>query len=297
MSSIERSLFLPEELPDSLPVELPRFDHSPSGEIPSLLKWTGSKRSQALKIATFAPEYDRYFEPFLGGGAMMYLMSKPRSVGADVYGPLVSFWNLVRDDPESLIQDYEVQWKALQSDLPAYFYEVRERFNRQGRPEDLNFLMRTCVNGIVRFSKKGDFNNSFHLSRKGMLPMRFAKIVRDWHVKIQGVNFRHGDFQTTTADAEKGDFIYLDPPYAGNKQRYIGDLDVERFYSYLEALNSRGVKWALSFDGARGETTYNFGPPPELYKRLETLRSGYSAVAKVLNGPVEVVTESLYLNY
>ena len=46
--------------------------------------------------------------------------------------------------------------------------------------------MRTCVNGIVRFSKKGDFNNSFHLSRKGMLPPRFAKIVRDWSAHIQG---------------------------------------------------------------------------------------------------------------
>lgn len=271
--------------------------HSSHGDVPSLLKWTGSKRSQALRIAALAPRYERYYEPFLGGGALLYMLGKPGSVGADIYAPLIAFWNMVRDDAEHLIADYDKQWTALQGDLPGYFYIVRERFNIEQRPEDLNFLMRTCVNGIVRFSKGGHFNNSFHLSRKGMLPQRFAKIVREWSVHLQGIEFRNGDFEQTTSDAKAGDFIYLDPPYAGNKQRYIGDLDVERFYRVLEDLNRRGVKWALSFDGSRGDTAYEFSIPIEIYKRKELLNSGYSAVAKVLNGPVEVVTESLYLNY
>lgn len=130
-----------------------------------------------------------------------------------------------------------------------------------------------------------------------MLPQRFAKIVREWSAHLQGIEFRTGDFQQTIADAKAGDFIYLDPPYAGNKQRYIGDLDVDRFYGVLDELNRRNVKWALSFDGTRGETAYEYSIPAELYKRKELLKSGYSAVAKVLNGPVEMVTESLYLNY
>jgi DNA adenine methylase len=130
-----------------------------------------------------------------------------------------------------------------------------------------------------------------------MLPQRFAKIVREWSIHLKGIEFRNGDFERTTADAKAGDFIYLDPPYAGNKQRYIGDLDVDRFYQLLEEFNRRGVKWALSFDGARGNITYDYKLPTEIYKRKEVLSSGYSAVAKVLNGPVEIVTESLYLNY
>ncbi len=271
--------------------------HSSSGEVPSLLKWTGSKRSQAVRIAALAPGHDRYYEPFLGGGALLYLLGRPGSVGGDLYPPLIAFWTLVRDGADDLIADYAAQWAALQADLPGYFYVVRDRFNAEQRPEDLNFLMRTCVNGIVRFSKKGDFNNSFHLSRKGMLPQRFAKIVKDWSSHIQGMDFRAGDFEQTTRDAKAGDFVYLDPPYAGNKQRYIGDLDVERFYRALEDLNRRGVRWALSFDGARGTTTYDFNLPPEIFKRKEVLTSGYSAVSKVLNGPIEMVTESLYLNY
>lgn len=285
------------ELDEEPVIEVRKESHTSHGVVPSLLKWTGSKRSQAARIAAFAPSYSRYYEPFLGGGALLYLLGKPGAVGADIYAPLIAFWNLVRDDAERLIADYAEQWAALQADLPGYFYIVRDRFNAEQRPEDLNFLMRTCVNGIVRFSKGGQFNNSFHLSRKGMLPHRFAKVVREWSAHVQGIEFRNGDFEQTTADAKAGDFIYLDPPYAGNKQRYIGDLDVDRFYRVLDDLNRRGVKWALSFDGMRGETAYDYRLPTEIYKRKELLNSGYSAVAKVLNGPVEMVTESLYLNY
>ena len=208
---------------DDLPAaEIAQKNHSSRSNVPSLLKWTGSKRSQAARITALAPSFERYYEPFLGGGAMLYMFGRPSSVGGDIYAPLIAFWTMVRDESERLIADYTDQWTALQSDLPSYFYVVRDRFNIEQRPEDLNFLMRTCVNGIVRFSKNGDFNNSFHLSRKGMLPLRFAKIVRDWSAHIQGVDFRIGDFEQTTADAKSSDFIYLDPPYAGNKQRYIG---------------------------------------------------------------------------
>lgn len=294
MNNSSALLFELNELPL---VEIIRESHGSHGEVPSLLKWTGSKRSQAARIAARAPAFDRYYEPFLGGGAMLYMLGRQGSVGGDIYAPLIAFWTMVRDKPEHLIDDYTRQWTALQADLPNYFYVVRDRFNTEHRPEDLNFLMRTCVNGIVRFSKGGQFNNSFHLSRKGMLPLRFAKIVRDWSSHIQGMEFRTGDFEETTADAKSGDFIYLDPPYAGNKQRYIGDLDVQRFYHALETLNRRGVKWALSFDGARGDTSYDYSLPADIFKRKELLTSGYSAVAKVLNGPVEMVTESLYLNY
>lgn len=274
-----------------------RESHRPHGDVPSLLKWTGSKRSQAARIAAHAPAFDRYYEPFIGGGALLYLLAKPGAVAADIYAPLTAFWTMVRDEPERLIADYQMQWAKLQDDLPGYFYVVRERFNATQQPEDLNFLMRTCVNGIVRFSKKGDFNNSFHLSRKGMLPHRFAGIVRSWTDRLRGVEVRNSDFEEAIDDAKAGDFVYLDPPYAGNKQRYIGDLDVDRFSGVLDRLNRRGIRWALSFDGARGSTVYDHTIPSDIYRRKVLLDSGYSAVAKVLNGPVEMVTESLYLNY
>lgn len=270
---------------------------SKHGNVPSLIKWTGSKRSQAARILAFVPEHGRYFEPFLGGGALLYFLGNRGSVCGDIYRPLIELWMLARDEPDRLIADYESQWEELQANLPDYYYIVRRRFNERHWPEDLNFLMRTCVNGIVRFNRSGKFNNSFHLSRKGMLPSRYEGIVRNWHTRLQGVEFRIADFEETLSDAKSGDFVYLDPPYGGNNQRYIGNLDFHRFCEVLDDMNRRKVKWALSFDGFRGDRTYDHEIPTEIYGRRVRLDSGYSAVSKVLNGPVEMVTESLYLNY
>lgn len=267
------------------------------GAVPSILKWTGSKRSQAAEIARLAPAHERYVEAFLGGGAVLYHLAHDGAVASDLYAPLIGFWTLVRDEPGALIADYADQWRRLQDDLPGYFYAVRERFNAEKRPTDLNFLMRTCVNGIVRFSQAGDFNNSFHLSRKGMLPVRFEKAARNWSARIQGVEFIARDYRETLAQARPGDFVYLDPPYAGNRQRYIGGIDEAELFAALEDLNRRGVPWALSFDGQRGETVYRAAVPPELYRRRLSLVSGNSAVAKVLNGPIEKVSEALYLSW
>lgn len=279
--------------------------------IPSLIKWTGSKRSQATAIVQLMPKYRRYIEPFVGGGALLYAAAVPGAIAGDIYRPLIELWQLIQRSPALVVENYRAQWQATTDELngldmnslpantalPTYFYKVRDRFNREKSPLDLNFIMRTCVNGIVRFNEKGEFNNSFHLSRRGMVPARFAKVVSDWRRAIQGVEFVCQDYATTLDGAIAGDFVYLDPPYAGNKQRYAADLDLDRFFSALEKLNNKGVKWALSFDGRRGEQNLIHDIPRSLYKRHTLLSSGSSAVNKVLNGPIEAVEESLYLNY
>lgn len=279
--------------------------------IPSLIKWTGSKRSQAPAILRLLPPYRRYFEPFVGGGAMLFAAAVPGSVAGDIYKPLIELWRLIQREPARVVENYRAQSAAVNAELdgldmnnlppnetlPVYFYQVRERFNRTQDPLDLNFIMRTCVNGIVRFNDKGAFNNSFHLSRRGMEPARFEKVVSAWQRAIQGVDFVCQDYELTLERTAKGDFVYLDPPYAGNKQRYADDLDLGRFFAALERLNRKGVNWALSFDGRRGDRNLVHDVPKELYKRHTLLSSGLSAVNKVLNGPVEEVEESLYLNY
>lgn len=272
-------------------------DRRRTESIPPLVKWTGSKRSQALRITQHIPDHRRYFEPFLGGGALLYLAGRPGSVAGDIYEPLIKLWKAIQTDPQSVVDDYRKQWSLLQRDLPDYYYNVRVRFNRNPNALDLNFLVRTCVNGIIRFNHDGEFNNSFHLSRKGMRPERFAKVVAAWHKVIQGVTFVCQDYQETLAEVEEGDFVYFDPPYAGNNMRYTASLNLERFFRQLEALNQRNVKWALSFDGRRGDTDLSHPVPENLYKRKLLIPSGNSAIGKVLNGPIEQVYESLYLNY
>ena len=290
-------------------VEAPPW--KPARAVPSLIKWTGSKRSQATAILRLIPPYRRYHEPFLGGGAILYRTAGLGSIASDIYNPLIGLWKLIQHEPARVIENYRAQSAALNAELdgldlanlpphealPTYFYIVRDRFNRTHDPLDLNFIMRTCVNGIVRFNDRGAFNNSFHLSRRGMDPGRFEKIALDWHRAIQGVTFICQDYELTLARAEKDDFVYLDPPYAGNKQRYADDLDLPRFFAALEALNRRGIKWALSFDGRRGARNLLHDIPKAIYKRHTLLSSGLSAVNKVLNGTIEAVEESLYLNF
>jgi len=279
--------------------------------VPSLIKWTGSKRSQVKHLIKLIPEYNRYIEPFLGGGSMLYLLAKPNSLASDLYEPLIKFWKIVKANPLSLIADYEEKWNKLDKELNSYnsntlpidkkipetFYSIRDSFNETKNPYDLNFIMRTCVNGIVRFNNKGFFNNSFHLSRRGMHPKRFKLIVESWHDRIRNVEFVTQDYTEAVKEAGSSDFIYFDPPYTSNKQRYIADLDVDIFFNTLEQLNSKGVKWGLSFDGIRGQTNLIHNVPKEIYKNHYLIHSGKSAVHKVLNGHVEDVAESFYTNF
>ena len=241
----------------------------------------------------------------------MYLAAHRGSVAGDIYEPLIELWKLIQADPNLVIETYAAQWAELSKELdgvdvkgmtkgngiPKIYYEVRDRFNRKPNGLDLNFLTRTCVNGIVRFNEAGKFNNSFHLSRRGMQPARFCSIVRKWAAVLDGVKFVCSDYPELLDKTKKGDFVYLDPPYAGNKQRYIGDLDLSVFFNELENLNRRGVRWALSFDGHRGNKDLTHEIPSGIYKNHLFLSSGNSAVNKVLNGPIEAVKESLYLNY
>ena len=279
--------------------------------IPSLIKWTGSKRKQAKLIAKEIPPFNAYFEPFLGGGALLYMCAHPGAVASDLYEPLIDLWKLIQNNPQIVIEDYKKKWtlldkeyKQLQADniknkagLPKIFYDSRDNFNKTHDPLELNFIMRTCVNGIVRFNKEGDFNNSYHLSRQGMKPQEFEKNVKNWTSVLKEVQFVAQDYKETIAQAKKGDFVYFDPPYVDSKNRYIKNLDLNEFLAELENLNVRGVSWALSFDGSRADTQYYSDLPKDLFKRKLSLSNGASSVSNILNAKTEEVIESLYLNY
>lgn len=265
--------------------------------VPSVLKWTGSKRKLAPSIYELFPDFHRYYEPFLGGGALLYLAGHSGAIAGDVYEPLVDFFRMVRDQPESVADHYKANWEQLQEDLPDHYYRVRKRFNQAPNPLDLSFLMRTCVNGIVRFNQAGKFNNSFHLSRPGMQPSTFGEAVGKWHRRLQGVELYCQDYKQTVSEAGEGDLVYLDPPYAETKQRYTEELQIAELFEVLEKLNQRGVHWALSFDGSRGAESLVQDIPEHLYETHVFVAAGKSPVSRVLGGELLEVYESLYLNY
>ncbi len=267
---------------------------------PSLIKWTGSKRSQASSIAHFFPaDAPNYFEPFLGGGSVLFYATQhfAHCFASDIYRPLIEIWDTVKMMPNAVVESYTDNWLRLQQDFPNFYYEVRDRFNLSKKGLDLLFLTRTCVNGIIRFNEEGQFNNSLHLSRRGMTPKRFASIVALWNDRLKTTSFSTADYSDILGKVSKGDFVYLDPPYANSHNRYIDDLNIDRLLIFLEQLNSKDVRWALSFDGTRGDNILTYEIPKSLYRFHTFLKSGYSSVSKVLNSTVEPVYESLYLNF
>lgn len=263
-----------------------------------VIKWSGSKRTQSMVIKSYLPDtFETYYEPFVGGGSMLYAINPPKSVCGDVCVPLIDLWNEIKNRPEKLADEYEMRWKRLQEEGHTAYYAIRDDFNREKSAYDLMFLSRTCVNGLIRFNDKGEFNNSLHHSRPGINPDSLRKIIYDWSKHIQNTIFLSEDYNVTTENAKSGDIVYLDPPYFHTKGRYFGTIDYEKFLGFLFKLNRKGIKYMLSFDGKRGNEDYTVDFPKELYKRHIMIPSGNSTFRKVIDKETEQVLESLYLNY
>ena len=266
-----------------------------------VIKWSGSKRSQATFIKSFFPKnFNNYYEPFLGGGSILYVVNDNETrekICGDICQPLIDLWIAIRDNPRLVAKNYQKRWDEMQKKGYQVYYKIRDNFNKYKSSDDLLFLSRTCVNGLIRFNESGEFNNSLHYSRSGINPTRLEDILLDWSAHIQKVDFVSADYISTTAAAKKGDLIYLDPPYFHTKGRYFGTIDFKRFVAYLEDLNKREIKYMLSFDGKRGKENYVVDLPRSLYKRHVLLPSGNSAFKKVIDKKREEVWESLYLNF
>lgn len=263
-----------------------------------VIKWSGSKRSQASRICSFLPEsFNTYYEPFVGGGAILYSIAPQRAVCGDICEPLIDLWKQIKSDPDAIAEAYRVRWERLQTEGYQVYYEIRDAFNASKNAADLLFLSRTCVNGLIRFNANGDFNNSLHHTRPGIAPQRLEAIIKDWSKRIAGAEFFVEDYSISTESAKKGDLVYLDPPYFHTKGRYYGTIDYDAFLGFLEDLNRRGIKYMLSFDGIRGDDNYTVELPKELYMRHELIPSGNSSFKKVMDKQNLQVYESLYLNW
>ena len=233
----------------------------------------------------------------MGGGSVLIQSSAKTAICGDVCKPLIDFWNLVKNNPSKLIKEYELRWTELQNEGFTVFYRIRDEFNKNPNPSDLLFLSRTCVNGLIRFNQKGEFNNSLHYTRRGINPATLEKVILQWSHLIQNFRFIHGHYFETTKDITSDDFIYLDPPYFNTVGRYYGKIVHSELINFLEELNSKNIKFALSFDGQRGVKKYSGNLPKKLFKRRLLLESGNSSFKKVMDRQVERVKESIYLNF
>jgi len=263
-----------------------------------VIKWSGSKRPVAKTLSEYFVFGDTYFEPFVGGGAMMPYAKCNKGIAGDVIPELIELWSVIKNDPILVSDEYEKRWKELQEDGPDVYYRVRDSFNETRNCCDFLFITRTCVNGMIRFNDAGDFNNSFHLSRPGINPDTLRKIIFEWSDCISKFEFLNSDYRETLEQVKKNDFVFLDPPYGGTKDRYLkSSFDLKSFYEELDRLNSIGARWMLTFDGSAGSREYSYAPPEDLYKKKFLINTGKSSFTKVMNSKNDNVQESVYLNF
>ena len=272
-----------------------------------IIKWTGSKRSQANEIIKYFPQnIETYYEPFLGGGSMLRTLidsdiNVKHYICSDKNNDLIMLWKSVKYSPEILKSTYRELWNNLNSDdnmirRKEYYNRIRNEFNKNHNPYQFNFLLRESLNGMVRYNKKGDFNSPFHFTRKGIVPDSFDKIVDEWFEKLNSIDikFINSDYKEITP--KEDDFIYLDPPYANTKGLYYGLIAYDELWNYIKKIK---CKYALSFDGKVGDDTMTYNVPIDLYSKHIYINSGKSSFRRLINtvkeNKDENVFESLYL--
>lgn len=267
-----------------------------------VIKWSGSKRALSEQILKYFPkEINTYYEPFCGGCSMLFQLLHSdirvkRYVCSDVNQDVVNFFNIVKDNPDEIIREYTIRWKNLTAndeikDKQIYYNKVRDDYNATKNIHDFVFLTRTSANGLIRYNSNGKFNAPFHLTRNGIQPDRFRRIVNEWSevLNTNNVEFLCQDYKKITP--KKGDYMFLDPPYANTKGMYFGVIDFSEFWDWLDRCN---CDYSLTFDGKRDNVDNTYNVPNNIYNQHIYLDGKISGFKK-LHKETEYVKESLYI--
>lgn len=270
------------------------------------VKWSGSKRSQAFSIIKYFPEkMDIYYEPFCGGCSVLRALLSSDTIRpkhyicSDLNLDLINLWGEIKKNPQEVALYYASLWRELNKDSDIdrkrnFFESVRERLNREHNSLDFLFIMRTTTNGMPRYNQRGEFNNSFHITRNGIEPSRLESIIKEWsyYLNKSDVQFICQTYEDVRP--MENDFVYADPPYANTKGMYFGNFNVEKFFEWLGKLSCRYV---FSFDGKVKDTDQTYDVPLSLYSQHLYLDSGNSSFRRVIGKSRDSnVFESLYIS-
>jgi DNA adenine methylase len=274
-------------------------------KVPHPIPYQGSKRNLAGAILDYFPEkVNTLIEPFAGSAALT-LAAAARALASDYFisdlnKPLADLWRAIIHSPEKLARQYELLWKAQHGDRRQYYDEIRDEFNRDGKPDHFLYLLARCVKASVRYNADGEFNQSPDNRRMGALPETMRQQILGASRLLRGkTEVACRDYKGVVAQATGDDLIYMDPPYqgvCGNRDpRYLKSVLFDEFVEVLETLNFRNVNYLVSYDGRTGDRTHGRRLPERLRLRLVELEAGRSSQATLL-GRAEVTVESLYLS-
>lgn len=198
------------------------------------VKWAGGKRQIIDKLKKYVPEeFDTYYKPFVGGGALLFELSPKHAVINDSNEELMNVYRCLCDEEKfkkmcNVLNHYET------SHSEEFFYEVRNKdrsknaYNRLSdytRAARTIYLNKACFNGLYRVNSKNEFNVPFGKKLKVNTYEGSNLITVSNYLTMNDIKILSVDFEEAVKDAKKGDFIYFDPPY---------DSDTSTFNSYTE---------------------------------------------------------------
>lgn len=217
-----------------------------------ILKWAGGKQGIANRLVELFPiDFDCYFEPFVGGGSVLFTLQPSKAVVGDANEWLVNTYEAIREDPIQVagildsLENTKEEYMRIRSIRPMELPLFR-------RAAHLVYLNKTCFRGLFRVNQRGQFNVPYgQYDRRYYDPdnlLAVAKVLRN-------IEIRRGDFELCLNDVTDRDFVYLDPPYYklvgySDFNRYTKDQFRENDHFRLAALcrelDLKGVRWAVS---------------------------------------------------
>jgi len=252
------------------------------------VKWAGGKRQLIPTLNQNLPNsFGTYFEPFLGGGALLFHMLTERNRQkcsiSDLNSDLVLAYTTIRDRVDSLISSLKSHERNYQKDSKSYYYSIRENNPRSEieKTSRLLFLNRTCFNGLYRVNSKGKFNVPLgKYTNPNIVNEENLRSVSGI-LQASRVSIKCRDFGAVLRDAKKGDLVYFDPPYqpvseTANFTSYTSKNfsfdDLSRLVKLCQSLDEKGCKILLSNSDSK-DVSEMFSKRPWKISKIQANRS------------------------
>lgn len=176
--------------------------------ITPFLRWAGGKQWLVNSLIDLIPkDYAKYYEPFLGGGALYFALKPENATLGDVNRDLIEAYLAIQANPSSVIRKI-TQW----SNTKPEYYKIRQKkfSSKTSRAARFIFLNKTCWNGLYRVNKQGDFNVPFSNNKREIIDPSEIKLASEL---LKGAQIVTSDFEDLVSPAQERDLVYLDPPY------------------------------------------------------------------------------------
>src|SRR5690348_1607203 len=240
-------------------------------DVHPFVKWAGGKGQLLTELNKMIPsQFNTYFEPFLGGGAVFfYLVSRGTKFNngylSDTNAELITAYKAIKDNPKEvikLLQTYDIEYKrypTYSKEQQEYYYQLRSDWNNKKFNNDVEraamFIMlnRTGFNGLYRVNGRGEFNVPPGKYNNPLICD--SSNLKDVSNALARATILADDYRNVTQNAQKGDFIYFDPPYQPlNDTSYFtaytadgfNNRDQSELAKVFRELNSRGCLVLLS---------------------------------------------------